>query len=207
MSKECPACRLVNPDLATRCDCGYDFSAGRRGPEHTRSVWRTVVILAILFTCDAVLYGQGILSLLVACVGATVLLVGTLVSAIRGARARARSRLLRVGTYLLLGAATVGVTSCHRRMAARQADRVIAACRAYKAEHGDFPERLQDLVPRYFDAVPRAKATLAWGEFMYWTTPAADGSRKSQHVLMYRDMPPAGRRLYHFEEARWTRLD
>ncbi len=23
--KECPECRLVNPDAAQRCDCGYDF--------------------------------------------------------------------------------------------------------------------------------------------------------------------------------------
>lgn len=23
--KECPECRLINPDAAQRCDCGYDF--------------------------------------------------------------------------------------------------------------------------------------------------------------------------------------
>ena len=203
---KCPNCNLENPSGAMRCDCGYDFSAGKGGTERIPPVRRTVIVLAILFTCDAVLYGQGLLSLAVAFVGAALLLIGTLTSVVRGARARALGRLLRAGTYMLLGAATVGVISCHRRMAARQADRVIDACRAYEAEHGVLPERLQDLVPKYFDAVPRAKATLAWGEFMYWTTPAA-GSQKSQHVLMYRDKPPGGRRLYHFEEARWTRLD
>jgi hypothetical protein len=25
---ECPACKLVNPESASRCDCGYLFSAG-----------------------------------------------------------------------------------------------------------------------------------------------------------------------------------
>jgi hypothetical protein len=26
--KDCPACKLVNPDTAQRCDCGYDFPTG-----------------------------------------------------------------------------------------------------------------------------------------------------------------------------------
>ena len=29
-AKTCPECRLVNPPEAERCDCGWDFVAGRQ---------------------------------------------------------------------------------------------------------------------------------------------------------------------------------
>jgi hypothetical protein len=28
-AKNCPRCKLINPESALRCDCGYDFSSGR----------------------------------------------------------------------------------------------------------------------------------------------------------------------------------
>jgi len=29
MSKECPNCKLIHPDEALRCECGFDFSTGK----------------------------------------------------------------------------------------------------------------------------------------------------------------------------------
>lgn len=28
-AKKCPACSLINPSEALRCDCGYDFPSGQ----------------------------------------------------------------------------------------------------------------------------------------------------------------------------------
>jgi hypothetical protein len=56
-------------------------------------------------------------------------------------------------------------------------------------------------VPEFLPAVPRAKYTLAYGEFTYWA------SSEKDHTLMYVALPPFGRRLYHFEQGVWTQLD
>ena len=162
---------------------------------------RTAAVLAALFLLDLGYAGQGIFSLFVAVCGLAFLAVGALWSAIRGAAPLARSRALRAGMYLVLGAATLATTRLHAANAETQAARVIDACRAFEARQGMLPDRLEELVPEFLPAVPRAKYTLAWGEFTYWT------SEKKLHTLMYVAVAPFGRRLYHFEEARWSELD
>jgi hypothetical protein len=162
---------------------------------------RTAVALGVLFLFDLGYAGQGLLSLLVAVCGLGVLTVGALWSAVRGAAPRARSRALRAGLYLLLGLAAYGTARFHGATAETHAVRVIEACRAFEARHGMLPNRLEDLVPEFLPAVPRAKYTLAWGEFTYSTF------TEKRHTLMYVAFPPFGRRVYHFEARRWSQLD
>jgi len=164
---------------------------------------RTTVALAVLFLADLGFSGQGFFSLLVAGVGLGLLTLGALWAIVRGAAPRilVRSRAMRAGLYLLLGLATVATMQFHAATAQNHAAQVIEACRAYQTRHGMLPDRLQELVPEFLPTVPRAKYTLAWGEFTYWT------SGEKSHTLMYVALPPFGRRLYHFEEARWSQLD
>jgi hypothetical protein len=165
-------------------------------------VRRTAAALSVLFLADLGFAGQGLLSLLVACVGLGLLASGALWAVVRGGAAPlVRSRVLRAGMYLLLGVATVAAMQFHSATARNHAAQVIDACRAYQARHGMLPDRLEELVPEFLPAVPRAKYTLQWGEFTYWT------SEKKSHTLMYVALPPFGRRVYHFEEARWSQLD
>ncbi len=88
-------------------------------------------------------------------------------------------------------------------IAATRAQALISACKAYRAQRGEFPDRLEDLVPGFIPAVPRANYTL-WGAFRYWN---GSQTKEPDHVLTYVVFPPFGRRLYHFEEDRWSSLD
>jgi hypothetical protein len=164
-------------------------------------VKRTAAALAVLFLLDLGYAGQGALSLFVACIGVVLLTLGALWAVVRGAAPRARTRAARAGTYVLLGAATLATTRFHEATATNHAAQVIAACRAYEAQHGMLPDRLDQLVPEFLPAVPRAKYTLAWGAFTYMKSSA------TSHTLMYVAFPPFGRQLYHFEDQRWSRLD
>jgi hypothetical protein len=166
-----------------------------------RLMLRTAVALGILFLFDLGYAGQGLLSMLIASCGLGLLTAGALWSTFRGAAPRARSRALRAGLYLVLGLAAYSTARFHAATAETHAVRVIEACRAFEARHGMLPSRLEDLVPEFLPAVPRAKYTLAWGEFTY---SAFSGSR---HTLMYVTLPPFGHRVYHFEEAQWSQSD
>jgi hypothetical protein len=161
---------------------------------------RTALMLGLLFLVDLGYMGQGLFSLLVAVVGLTILLLRSMWSLIRGQRPLAGSRAARAALYLLLGAATLGAMRFHARTARVNADRVIEACRSYERAHGKLPERLQDLVPAFLPAVPRAKYTGMYGEFTYL-------SSATDHRLLYVALPPFGRRLYHFEADRWGQLN
>ena len=159
---------------------------------------RTAAVLGILFLLDLGYAGQGLLSLLVAVCGVGLLSIGALWSAARGTASLARSRALRASMYLFLGIAAYGAARFHVATAETQAARVIEACRAFEARHGMLPDRLEELVPEFLPAVPRAKYALAWGEFTYTT------SAEKRHTLMYVTLPPFGRQVYHFEEGRWS---
>jgi hypothetical protein len=162
---------------------------------------RTSAALVGLFVFDLGYSGQGIFALGAAVLGLASLTVGALWSGLRGAPALARSRALRAGLYLFLGAATLATVRLHLATAESRATLVIDACRAFEQAHGALPNRLEELVPEFLSAVPRAKYTLAWGEFTY------SASETRRHTLMYVTLPPFGRRIYHFEEARWSQLD
>jgi hypothetical protein len=159
----------------------------------------------VLFGMDAIVMGQGFLSVPVVFV-AIVVQLGL----------AARHTVLRNWREALLHVAACAIYALtfllvwtyiltNRNMAARRADALIAACDAYDAKHGRYPDRLEELIPEFVDRIPRARYVVMWGEFDYYAFPTEGAER--HHTLKYVVVPPFGRRLYHLEERRWSYLD
>lgn len=166
-----------------------------------RSVKRTAAALSALFLFDLGYAGQGLFSMAVAAIGLVILAIGAIQAATQRSMPAAQSRALRASLYLALGVAAYGAATFHRATAEAHAAQVIDACRAFETRRGKLPDRLDDLVPEFLAAVPRAKFMLAYADFTY------SKHEDHRHTLMYVALPPFGRRIYHFEGARWSTLD
>ncbi len=86
--------------------------------------------------------------------------------------------------------------------ARRNAEALIAACRAFQARHGHLPESLEALVPEFLPSLPPARYDGPHFGFKYEVDVAA-----RRHVLSWTDAIPFGRPFYVFEEDRWGYLD
>ncbi|NTX12383.1 hypothetical protein HUA74_02330 [Myxococcus sp. CA051A] len=84
--------------------------------------------------------------------------------------------------------------------AQRNAERLITACRAFQARHGQLPQTLAELVPEFLPELPPAKHG---GPHFGFTYDVSNG----RHVLGWTDRIPFGRPFYVFEEDRWGYLD
>lgn len=48
--KKCPECRLINPDEAEKCDCGYGFISGLINKDYYKPSSNKKLIIPVLFT-------------------------------------------------------------------------------------------------------------------------------------------------------------
>jgi len=91
----------------------------------------------------------------------------------------------------------------HAYHAHTEAERVIAAVKAYQAKNSEFPQGLDHLIPEFLPAIPQAKWTFMWGDFSY----TGPNEHTAIPFLYYYALPPYGRRIYHFDERGWKVLD
>ncbi len=86
--------------------------------------------------------------------------------------------------------------------ARRNAEQIIAACKAFHERHGRFPQTLEELVPGFLPSIPPAKYTGSPFGFTYDVEPDA-----RRHVLGWTEVIPFGRPYYVLEEDWWGYLD
>jgi hypothetical protein len=96
----------------------------------------------------------------------------------------------------LSAVATLAFINFNNELARQRAGEVIGAVELFRAVAGRYPRNLHELVPTYLPAVPRAKLTLTYGDYVYRT----DDRSAS---LSYVDVAPLGVRAYDFSARRW----
>jgi hypothetical protein len=160
-----------------------------------------VIAAAALYTLDAFILEQGAIATLVAVVMATQGLI-YVVLGVGENRARLLHGLRLIAIYFGLVVAVVATLIMNNAIALVRATRIVGALKLYKAKHGRYPERLQDLVPEYMPWVPLAKDTLLFNAFHYWHHDDDDGG-----CLMYTIFPPFGRRIYGLADEKWSYID
>jgi len=169
---------------------------------------RALIGAGLLLFFDGWIAGQGILSLLV-------LLLGTPILLLRAwwARRNRQVMLRRLASAMTLGLAglvAVLMVRADGRGARERAESLVTACESFRAAKGRYPNALEDLVPTYLPAIPRARQRggLTDTSFRYFTTGPNEFVRATNvHVLVYPSSPPFGRRFYVFEERRWGFYD
>lgn len=161
----------------------------------------TVVAFATVWVIDVFVTNQGAFAAIVGFGGGLFTLVRLAQATWRKQR---RLVLLRAGAAVVWFALPVSVVDTNRWLNARAAERaarVVRAVEAYAHDSGSYPPSLEALVPQYLPEVPKAKPTMT-GDFRY-SAPAPDRAP----TLLYVELPPFGRRAYHFDERVWFRID
>lgn len=158
--------------------------------------WRYPALYAalMLFTADALLLEQGLLAaLLLMTVFGWLVPKALLLSKVR------RDAWPTLRLALLFGATAVAIMATinlNNHLARQRAARLIEAIDLYHASQGRYPLALDALVPRYIAAVPRAKYTLAFNQFIY-------RQQAPRARLAYVEVPPLARPCFDFEQRRW----
>jgi hypothetical protein len=107
------------------------------------------------------------------------------------------ARVLAAPVVLLLAVSNYSVQSS---IAMANAAYVIQACESYRTDNGSYPDRLDQLVPRYLKSIPRAKYCHFFGGFCYVRIDQSP-------ILWWTAMPPFNKRVYDFERRTWRYLD
>jgi len=156
---------------------------------------RPILLGLLLILIDAFVLNQGVLAGLVVLVQ---LVLG--IPGIIRANSPDIKRVRLVSLAIYIGAALIVFSSnlVNNRIAHHRAEVLISSIKAYVSAEHKYPEKLQDLVPRYIPSVPDAKFSLMFNKFYY----------SSKHpFLMYVSFSPFARPTYSFDKETWQVVD
>ena len=99
---------------------------------------------------------------------------------------------------LLTFAIAFGNGNLQWKISDSNAERVIEACEEFQVANGRYPDNLDELVPKYLSSVPSPKYCLV-SAFFYVNSQG--------HPMLWWTRYGFYRRIYTFDEKRWSNLD
>ena len=163
-----------------------------------RSLTFVVIATLTLGIIDAFFFGQAVISVILCIAGVLYFLPRAI--AARRDDARFKLRLSKAAITTIVGFTALGMIVYGNVIARERAESLIVAIEQFHAKHGRYPERLEEIVPVFISGIPKAKYVVIADRFSYFKS-------DSRHSLMYVEIPPFGRRIYTFEDRKWTTLD
>lgn len=164
------------------------------------SVIKAVIWGVILYSWDALILGLPVIGLFIAAVAFLSNGLFAIAKFIKRERDIAPLYAYKVAIYVITAVAILGTHSFNTNLGESNANRIIYAVSDYRAEHGKYPETLEELVPKYLDNVPRSSVRLIANKYRYW-------GKGSHYNLMWVKVPPFFKKTYDFESERWGALD
>ena len=161
-------------------------------PAGLRSV---LIVASLLFVMDALIGNAVVLSLLV---GIFQVVVGLPLLLLK--QERRLQRLRNIGIFLGVLVMVVVMVNVNAYIAPLHAHRLVEAIESYRAATGVYPQKLDDLVPKFIDHVPCAQYTIG-GNFRY-----VCGGKAEPPMLWY-NPHQMDHRIYHFKTKDWGYLD
>jgi hypothetical protein len=107
---------------------------------------------------------------------------------------------LKAAIYLIALMGIIGIFNFNSHMGEQNAKSIIKAVNTYYADNGHYPGNLNQLIPIYLESIPRCAYRMTDSQYRYFSDPGDPN-------LMWAVVPPFGRRVYHFKNAKWRTLD
>lgn len=159
---------------------------------------RVLIVAAAIFFVDAYFWGQGLLAALTIFVAGFIFLPISIYEKIKFSRDSQRIKKHLV--YVVSGFLVFISFYANDKLAMYRAESLVQNLELYRQKKGSYPEKLQQLVPKYYSSVPKAKIS-AWGEFYYSSKTGQDP------MLFYVIYPPFYRNGYNFQSKLWQPFD
>ena len=160
---------------------------------HLPNLTKATVLAGGVFIIDSFVINTGALGL-IAILMAPWLIFRTIKA--RGDAALYKRHLTVTCMYVASGMAVLVSIYLNNSIAVKRAGTIIDALTQYRAELGEYPADVYDLVPDFIEKIPRAKYSYANQRFTYEV-------EEGRHVLSFGVLPPSGRSYYVMEDGKW----